>query len=144
MVEKRCTSKKRPTRERRTLCYPKDLPQPRDWLRFVHLPPFDPAFKKCGLDDEDLRALEMLVMVNPEGHPVITGTGGVRKLRFTSNRWSSGKRGGARVYYLHVAEKGIVFWLYIHMKNEQDNLTDAGKKVLRSLVEEVVDYLENG
>lgn len=136
-------SPKSPVREKRTLLFPRNL-KPKDWLRFIQLSQFEKAWHAWELEDEDLRALEMLVLVNPAGNPVIPGTGGVRKLRFSGSSWAHGKSKGARIYYIYVPEKGVVFWLFAHMRDEEDYLTAAGKSAIKKLVAEIVDLLENG
>ncbi len=135
---------KNPTREKRTLVYPRGSIQPREWLRFVQLSRFEKAWDAWELTDEDLQALEMLVLINPDGYPVIQGTGGVRKLRFSGERWTHGKSKGARVYYLLIPEKGVVIWLFAHMRDEEDYLSVAGKAAIKSLVTEIVGLFENG
>lgn len=135
---------KTPARERRTLNYPRGMLRPKDWLRFIQLPLFEKCWDANGLVDDDLQALEMLVMINPDGSPVIRGTGGVRKIRFSAEHWSHGKSKGARVYYLYVPEKGVVFWLFMHMRDEEDFLSEHGTKAIRELVKEVLSWLENG
>ena len=73
---------------------------PEDLLHFVELDEFIDDWKSLGLDDEaDLFSLQMAIMADPRGSPVIEGTGGLRKLRFTSPNSQKGKRGGVRVCY---------------------------------------------
>jgi hypothetical protein len=60
---------------------------------------------------------------NPDAGVVIPGGHGVRKIR-----WSlpgSGKRGGARVIYIHYAVKEAVLLLTIYAKSERDNISLA-------------------
>lgn len=120
------------------------MPKPKDWLRFVQMKVFERCWDAWELSDDDLRALETLVMINPDGAPVIQGTGGVRKLRFSASSWDFGKSKGARVYYLFMPEKGVVVWLFIHMRDEEDFLTAAGKEEIRKLVKAIIGLLENG
>ncbi|MCA9285413.1 MAG: hypothetical protein KDA22_09375 [Phycisphaerales bacterium] len=106
------------------------------------MPLFERCWSKLGLTDDDLRAAELMVMVEPDRHPVIQKTGGVRKFRFTGAHWPQGKRGAARVYYLYVPDKGIVIWLWCHRKNEEDGLTEKGKEQMRALIEETLRCFE--
>jgi hypothetical protein len=134
---------KRPVRERRTLVHPSAI-KPEDWLRFVQLDPFERAWRAWGLSDDDLRAAEMLVLLGPERYPVIPGTGGVRKLRFSAPGWSFGKSGAARVYYLYLRSHGIVVWLFAHMRDKDDYLSVAGKAAISSLVREIESLFARG
>lgn len=44
-------------------------------LRFIHLTPFDRKWNDLGLDDEDLRALQVLIADEPDRAPFVRGTG---------------------------------------------------------------------
>jgi hypothetical protein len=59
------------------------------------------------------------------------GTGGLRKARWSAP--GSGKRGGVRVIYFHVAADAQVRLLLIYRKGVKDDLTAAEKKTLRRL-----------
>ena len=65
---------------------------------FIILPQFDRLWKGLQLDDEDLRAVEEYLCLQPDYGNVIKGTGGLRKLRWGLK--SSGKRGGIRILYV--------------------------------------------
>lgn len=62
-------------------------------------------------------------MLNPEAGPLISGTGGLRKLRFADEQRGKGKRGGLRVIY-YWWEAGLQFWLFtIYDKDESSDLS---------------------
>ncbi len=50
------------------------------------------------LDDEDLRAVEEFLCLQPDYGNIIKGAGGLRKLRWGLK--GSGKRGGMRILYV--------------------------------------------
>ncbi|MFO0893138.1 MAG: type II toxin-antitoxin system RelE/ParE family toxin [Isosphaeraceae bacterium] len=75
-------------------------------------------------------------MNDPEIGAVMPSCGGVRKLRIADPRRGKGKRGGVRVIYLHVPEAGVIFLMDIYGKGEQEDLSVADKKVLRSLADQ--------
>ena len=79
-----------------------------------------------------MRAAEDEIAEAPEAWPVIAGTGGVRKAR--AARGASGKSGGVRIIYYYLGVDEEIYLLDIYAKNEQDNITDASKKVLRETV----------
>ena len=56
-------------------------------------------------------------------------------MRVADPRRGKGKRGGARVIYLHVAEADIVFLMDAYDKGEQADLSTDQKKVLKRLAE---------
>ena len=86
------------------------------------------------LPDEDLRQLQNALSLNPELGALITGSGGLRKVRW--NTPGTGKRGGARIIYYWVVAKDIVYMLLIYKKSRRENLTDDQLAVLKALVKE--------
>jgi hypothetical protein len=66
-------------------------------------------------------------------HPVVPGTGGVRKARWA--REGKGKSGGVRVIYYYFFRDSEVYMLAIYAKNEQADVSAADKKAARKFVE---------
>jgi hypothetical protein len=130
-------AKARPSRRRAVLHYPSHWFAPEDFLSFIELRPFSRRWDELGLTDKDLAALQVVIMTDPRGSPVIEGTGGVRKLRFVPAQWAKGKSGGLRVCYAFLEEVGTVILGFVYEKGEMDDLTDEQKKILRGVVERV-------
>lgn len=78
------------------------------------------------------QAMELHVAANPEIHPIVSGTGGVRKARW--GRRGKGKRSGVRVIYFYRSTSDVVYFLDIYAKKEKENLTAADKQALKELV----------
>ena len=76
--------------------------------------------------------MEQSIAERPDAHPVVAGTGGVRKARWA--RPGMGKRGGVRVVYYFQTQAEIVYMLDIYAKNEKSDLTPADKRELRAIV----------
>jgi hypothetical protein len=87
-------------------------------------------------DDEEFAALQNQLMAQPEQGTVMPGCGGLRKSRIRDLRRRKGKRGGARLIYLHIPEVNWIFLLDIYGKGEEDDLNVAEKKVLIRLANE--------
>jgi mRNA-degrading endonuclease RelE of RelBE toxin-antitoxin system len=85
------------------------------------------------LSDEELNAMQWALMANPECGDLIRGSGGLRKLRWAGS--GRGKRGGLRVIYYWHSSESIILLLLAYPKNEQENLTPAQLKVLKSIIE---------
>ena len=49
---------------------------------FIELPMFRSKWKTLGLNDDDLRRLQLELLSDPKVGAVMQGTGGVRKMRF--------------------------------------------------------------
>ncbi len=85
------------------------------------------------LDDEEYRALQNALVLNPESGKIIPGSGGIRKMRWSGS--GRGKRGGARVIYYWFKEQDNLLMLLIYAKKEKDDLTKVQLRVLKSIVE---------
>jgi hypothetical protein len=81
---------------------------------------------------EERNAMELHVADNPEIHPVVAGTGGVRKARW--GRQGKGKRGGVRVVYFYRSAADVLYFLDIYVKAVKEDLTAADKQQLKELV----------
>lgn len=92
---------------------------PERYFTFVLTPQYVSAAKGLLSDDEQ-RAVETAILENPDIGVVIPGIG-VRKLRIGLS--GRGKRGGARVIYFAVKEKGRVYLLRLFQKAMRDDLS---------------------
>jgi hypothetical protein len=70
----------------------------------------------------------------PSRPPVIQGTGGLRKIRFTEPGSGRGKSGAYRVCYAYFPEFGTVALVVIFGKNEKDNLTKADRNAISAVI----------
>ncbi len=104
---------------------------------FVLLPEFDRQWARLGFDDDDLARLQDEIKKNPKLGAVISGTGGLRKMRFAFER--RGKSGSTRVLYIDMIIVETVILLGVYAKGEQETLTDAEKNNLKALVELLKD-----
>lgn len=136
--------KDRKGRENHTLQYPSHVFQPMELLSFIEMEGFYQDLKDLGLDDDDLSALQVLIMSNPKIPPVIPGTGGLRKIRFAPAGWRRGKRGAARVCYVYFEDYGIVLLVVAYRKNEKDDLSADEKKAIRNLIRHEEEILSKG
>ena len=104
---------------------------------FIEVPLFTKRWKEIGLGDDELKALQIMLLKDPESGPVMEGTGGIRKVRFPlENR---GKSGGVRVCYTDFEEYEVIYLITAFEKKEQENLTKEEKNVLKKLVKSLTD-----
>ena len=92
---------------------------------------------KVYLPDDVLTAMQRELLADPEKGDVMPGCGGLRKLRIADPRRGKGKRGGARVIYLHVAETQAIYLMDVYGKDEQEDLTVDQKRILKRLAEDI-------
>lgn len=103
-------------------------------LVFVELPPFARHRGKY-LDDGEFADLQQLLLLKPDAGVVISGTGGLRKLRFHHSKRDKGKRGGLRIIYFWLKPHRQIWFFTIYAKGETNDLTPTEKKALRKLLE---------
>ena len=124
-------------RTKMTFVYPGHTLDPESLLLFTDTTWFENDWRDLGLnDEEDLASLQLTVMCSPDGHPLIKGTGGLRKLRFAPPGWNRGKRGALRVCYTHYEEFGHVLLVAVYPKGVKDDLSDEAKKMCKVLIAE--------
>ena len=102
-------------------------------MRFVETPVFSAAIRR-HLDDEHDRHLQIALMLRPEQGPVIAGSGGLRKIRWSAP--GSGKRGGLRIIYYWAPAERAFYMVYACTKSEQGDLTAAQTRELARVVRE--------
>lgn len=85
------------------------------------------------MDDDQYRELQEVLIENPEIGDLVTGSGGLRKIRWKLT--GRGKRGGVRVIYYWAVFADQIRMLYVYSKSDQENLTKDQLKVLRQVVE---------
>jgi mRNA-degrading endonuclease RelE of RelBE toxin-antitoxin system len=88
--------------------------------------------RRQHLEEEQFRALQNHLLETPGAGARIRGTGGLRKLRWSTE--GRGKRGGIRVIYFVVEVRELILLLLLYPKNVQDDLSAEQKRVLGELV----------
>jgi hypothetical protein len=102
---------------------------------FIYFKTFDKNWEDMGLADDDLIELENALLENPTIGSVISGTGGVRKMRFVIPDNKKGKSGGARVLYVDYVTHETIVVLNTYPKSGKANISTNEKKQLKKIVE---------
>ena len=118
--------------------------QPSDWLRSIHLDPFTKKWIKLGLDDRALQSLEVAILTMHDRAPVVRGTGGLRKVRFSPTGSNRSQRDSYRVCYTLFPEYGIVALITVFAKNEKANLNAADKSIIAQVIKQIREQLDRG
>ena len=85
-----------------------------------------------ALKREERKAMEAAIVAEPKAAPVIPGTGGIRKLRWSAS--GRGKRGGIRAVYFYHSGPHALYLLAAYAKSRREDLTPADKKAWVRLV----------
>ena len=105
-------------------------------ISVVETPEFLSAARKLMSDEERALLVDYLAY-NPMAGDLISGTGGVRKLRWGLG--GRGKRGGARVIYFHHDAGMPLFALTAYAKNERADLSQQDRNDFRQLTALLVE-----
>ena len=105
-------------------------------FRFIESTIFQNEWSRLGYNEEDFVKLTNYLTDNPGAGDTITGTGGVKKLRWPAPG-TRGKSGGSRVIYFAKDRRRTVYFIMVYSKNRQQNLTEAQKKRLKSHVKQL-------
>jgi hypothetical protein len=97
-------------------------------VSFVETPVFSGQIQGL-LDDEDYRALQLVLALRPEQGTLIPGSGGIRKLRWAAR--GKGKRGGLRIIYYWDSGEAFIYMLFVYAKSQQEDLTPDQLKALK-------------
>lgn len=103
---------------------------------FIEATSFTEAVTEYFADDADYQEFQITLLENPEKGDVITGCGGLRKVRWRHRKRGKGSSGGLRIIYLHVPEVTQFFLLDVYSKDEADDLSNDERKLLARLAQE--------
>ena len=84
-----------------------------------------------ALTDDEYRELQHFIAEHPESGSVISGSHGLRKLRWAVP--GKGKRGGTRVIYYWLKPRETILMLFVFKKNERSDLTKDQLKILKAI-----------
>ncbi len=107
---------------------------------FIILPQFDKLWKGLQFDDENLRAVEEYLCLQPDYGNVVKGTGGLRKLRWGLK--SSGKRGGIRILYVDFPSYKKTYLIGVYKKSVKLDLKKSETEEVRKLIVELRNELK--
>lgn len=91
--------------------------------------------RKAGklMTEESRDDLFKYLLAYPNQGKLMSGTGGVRKLRWSSGLNDKGKSGGVRVIY-HYSDDLLIVLITLFGKSDKENLTQAERNTLKRLV----------
>lgn len=107
---------------------------------FIMTQEFDKNWKSMGLTDDDLKALQEELILNPTRGDLMQGTGGLRKLRIAFD--GRGKSGSGRVCYVDFAVYNKIYLITAYPKNEKDNLSKAERNAIAAVIRQLENALK--
>lgn len=93
------------------------------------------------VSDDDYAAFQRALADQPDKGDLLVGCGGVRKVRMGAQ--GKGTSGGARVLYLHIPNRDLIYLLTLFTKGDAANLSSDGKKAVRQLAEQIKHALRS-
>ena len=101
-------------------------------MEFIEVSTFRSSAAKL-LGEDELDALQSLLLLHPDAGVVIPGGGGLRKVRVPAK--GKGKRGGGRVIYYWVNADSQIFLIYAYAKNERTDITPKQTKLFLEILD---------
>ena len=105
----------------------------KQFLTFIETPVFTEQITSL-LDDDEYSKFQAMLLANPEAGRVISGAGGLRKIRWKDPGRQKGKRGGIRIIYYYRIHAGQVLLLTAYDKDHQSDLSTSQKRLFREIV----------
>lgn len=110
-------------------------------LQFIETPLFSKQITQM-LDDDSYSKFQTYLCNNPEVGDIITGTGGVRKVRWSLP--NTGKSSGVRILYYYLTDFGTVYLMMVYAKSDQINISDSDKQRLKQVITTIKQVHDNG
>ncbi|MBX7245369.1 MAG: addiction module toxin RelE [Candidatus Sumerlaeaceae bacterium] len=107
------------------------------WWEFVETNYFQKRRVGQFATDEAFRQFQNALLMEPEIGAVISGTGGLRKVRWADPGRGKGKRGGIRIIYLLLPAVNRIYLLDAYGKDEKDDLSPRDRKLLAEVVRQI-------
>ena len=103
-----------------------------------------PKFIKSAqkiMTSEKIQELVDWLALHPKTGDLIVGTGGIRKLRWSTGKNNKGKSGGVRILYYYEESILVVLLITLYKKSEQENIDANEKAHLKRILPELLrDY----
>ncbi|MCM1268476.1 MAG: type II toxin-antitoxin system RelE/ParE family toxin [Bacteroidales bacterium] len=99
---------------------------------YIQTKEFSKNWDRLGFDDSDLRRLEAQLLHDADKFPIVRGTGGLRKMRFSFE--NEGKSGGVRVCYVDFVVEEVIYLITVYPKSEKDNLSQKERNEIKKLI----------
>jgi hypothetical protein len=87
---------------------------------------------------EKLQELIDWLTLHPEAGVLISGTGGIRKIRWQTGNNNKGKSGGVRVLYYYDKHVLIVLLITLYRKSDKENIDASEKVYLKKILPELL------
>lgn len=96
---------------------------------------------KLCMDKKSREDFINYIAESPLEGELIIGTGGARKIRWTSDS-NGGKRGGSRVIYYYHDQNIPIFLFTAYGKNQKENISVSDKNTLKTIIKSIVKVYE--
>lgn len=94
------------------------------------------SVKECGLTEQEVDAIKLMVAADPDSGDALEGTGGFRKLRIAGR--GKGKSGGYRLVTFYSGRAIPVFLIRVFSKSVKANLSASERNALKSEGKEII------
>lgn len=109
---------------------------------FVETENFTKDWIGLRLTAADFFRMQDTIMLDPTLHPVIPGTGGLRKLRFAPASSARGKRGALRICFAYLRDYALIVLVWVYSKKAKDDLSADEKKSIKRWLGQLEQEIE--
>lgn len=92
-------------------------------------PQFDEIAEKL-MSEQALEDFFDHIALHPESGKIISGTGGIRKIRWETGKNNRGKSGGVRILYYY-SENLLIILVSLYGKSKKEDISDAEKNAFK-------------
>jgi len=117
---------------------------PEDLYRFIHLDSFEGDWEGLGLDDDELCLLQIQIMIDPLEPPIVSGTGGVRKVQFIPPPKEGERRKVVDVLYAVFTDFSVAVLAAADKGGEIEDILPEERAALQTIMREIEEALERG
>ncbi len=100
-------------------------------------PQFDELVEKL-MSEQALEDFLDYIASHPESGKIISGTGGIRKIRWETGKNNRGKSGGVRILYYY-CENLLVILVTLYGKSKKEDISDAEKNAFKQQLPVLVE-----
>ncbi|SRR3989339_941100 len=90
------------------------------------------------MTEEKFQELIDWLILHPDSGVVLSGTNGIRKLRWQAGKNNKGKSAGIRILYYYENSIDIILLIILYRKSDQENIDASEKIKLKKLLPELL------
>jgi hypothetical protein len=117
---------------------PADLVSPDDFGHFIEHADFTRVWRERGFDDDDLRNVQAIALIDAANAAPIRDSGGIHECTYVDSR----KQKSIRFWFLHFSEVSTIFFILAEDESMDEKLTPEDRRLLQARAAEILEELQ--